>query len=177
MQRCSLDIKTHSDFLIQPYNYNFITCVAELIFWQVVDLKRKWLYGVSRSPSGSPSLSSSPTSSPSFSSPPYPGSPLLSRKLPGFRPDSPPSPCTVDSVLQAEIDKLQRWEMKWFCYSILTQITLPWSASKDLKILSCGCQVWVCLDSIPSFLSQTISYHLKMVVKWLLRYSESMCKI
>uniref|UniRef100_A0A8C1JFN8 Usher syndrome 1C binding protein 1 n=1 Tax=Cyprinus carpio TaxID=7962 RepID=A0A8C1JFN8_CYPCA len=75
---------------------------------KVVDLKRKWLYGVSRSPSGSPSLSSSPTSSPSFSSPPYPGSPLLSRKLPGFRPDSPPSPCTIDSVLQAEIDKLQR---------------------------------------------------------------------
>ncbi|XP_016091279.1 Usher syndrome type-1C protein-binding protein 1 [Sinocyclocheilus grahami] len=48
------------------------------------------------------------TSSPCFSSPPYPGSPLLSRKLPGFRPDSPPSPCTVDSALQAEMDKLQR---------------------------------------------------------------------
>ncbi|XP_052466201.1 colorectal mutant cancer protein isoform X1 [Carassius gibelio] len=76
---------------------------------KVVDLKRKWLYGVSRSPPVSPSLSSSRTSSPCFSSPPYPGSPLLSRKLPsGFRPDSPPSPCTVDSVLQAEIDKLQR---------------------------------------------------------------------
>ncbi|RXN02285.1 colorectal mutant cancer -like isoform X2 [Labeo rohita] len=75
---------------------------------KVVDLKRKWLYGVSRSPPVSPSLSSSRTSSPCFSTPPYPGSPLLSRKLPGSRPDSPSSPCTVDSVLQAEIEKLQR---------------------------------------------------------------------
>uniref|UniRef100_A0A9J7YRT1 Usher syndrome 1C binding protein 1 n=1 Tax=Cyprinus carpio carpio TaxID=630221 RepID=A0A9J7YRT1_CYPCA len=63
---------------------------------KMVDLKRKWLYGVSRSPSVSPSLSSSRTSSPCFSSPPYPGSPLLSRKLP------------IDSVLQTEIEKLQR---------------------------------------------------------------------
>ncbi|XP_050978774.1 colorectal mutant cancer protein isoform X3 [Labeo rohita] len=75
---------------------------------KVVDLKRKWLYGVSRSPPVSPSLSSSRTSSPCFSTPPYPGSPLLSRKLPGSRPDSPSSSCTVDSVLQAEIEKLQR---------------------------------------------------------------------
>ncbi|XP_056122471.1 harmonin-binding protein USHBP1 isoform X1 [Rhinichthys klamathensis goyatoka] len=75
---------------------------------KLVDLKRKWLYGVSRSPPVSPSLSSSRTSSPCFSSPPYPGSPLLSRKLPGSRPDSPSSPFTVDSVLQAEIEKLQR---------------------------------------------------------------------
>ncbi|XP_067287746.1 colorectal mutant cancer protein [Pseudorasbora parva] len=75
---------------------------------KLVDLKRKWLYGVSRSPPVSPSLSSSGTSSPCFSSPPYPGSPLLSRKLPGSRPNSPSSPCTVDSVLQAEIEKLQR---------------------------------------------------------------------
>ncbi|XP_016417258.1 colorectal mutant cancer protein-like isoform X2 [Sinocyclocheilus rhinocerous] len=75
---------------------------------KVVDLKRKWLYGVSRSPPVSPSLSSSRTSSPCFSSPPYPGSPLLSRKLPSSRPDSPSSPCTVDSVLQTEIEKLQR---------------------------------------------------------------------
>ncbi|XP_016331983.1 colorectal mutant cancer protein isoform X2 [Sinocyclocheilus anshuiensis] len=75
---------------------------------KVVDLKRKWLYGVSRSPPVSPSLSSSRTSSPCFSSPPYPGSPLLSRKLPSSRPDSPSSPGTVDSVLQTEIEKLQR---------------------------------------------------------------------
>ncbi|ROL44105.1 Usher syndrome type-1C protein-binding protein 1 [Anabarilius grahami] len=75
---------------------------------KLVDLKRKWLYGVSCSPPVSPLLSSSRTSSPCFSSPPYPGSPLLSRKLPGSRPDSPSSPCTVDSVLQAEIEKLQR---------------------------------------------------------------------
>ncbi|XP_043108529.1 colorectal mutant cancer protein isoform X2 [Puntigrus tetrazona] len=75
---------------------------------KVVDLKRKWLYKVSRSPSFSPSLSSSRTSSPCFSSPPYPGSPLLSRKLPSSRPDSPSSPCSVDSVLRAEIEKLQR---------------------------------------------------------------------
>ncbi|XP_051768624.1 colorectal mutant cancer protein isoform X1 [Ctenopharyngodon idella] len=75
---------------------------------KLVDLKRKWLFGVSRSPPVSPSLSSSRTSSPCFSSPPYPGSPLLSRKLPGSRPDSPSSPCTVDSVLQAEIEKQQR---------------------------------------------------------------------
>ncbi|KAL1265466.1 hypothetical protein QQF64_003493 [Cirrhinus molitorella] len=75
---------------------------------KVVDLKRKWLYGVSRSPPVSPSLSSSRTSSPCFSTPPYSGSPLLSRKLPGSRPDSPSSPCTIDSVLQAEIEKMQR---------------------------------------------------------------------
>ncbi|XP_026131632.1 colorectal mutant cancer protein-like isoform X2 [Carassius auratus] len=75
---------------------------------KVVDLKRKWLYGASCSPSVSPSLSSSRTSSPCFSSPPYPGSPLLSRKLPSSRPDSPSSLCTVDSVLQTEIEKLQR---------------------------------------------------------------------
>ncbi|XP_067244670.1 colorectal mutant cancer protein isoform X3 [Chanodichthys erythropterus] len=75
---------------------------------KLVDLKRKWLYGVSRSPPVSPSSSSSRTSSPCFSSPPYLGSPLLSRKLPGSRPDSPSSPYTVDSVLQAEIEKLQR---------------------------------------------------------------------
>ncbi|XP_052425374.1 colorectal mutant cancer protein isoform X2 [Carassius gibelio] len=75
---------------------------------KVVDLKRKWLYGASCSPSVSPSLPSSRTSSPCFSSPPYPGSPLLSRKLPSSRPDSPSSLCTVDSVLQTEIEKLQR---------------------------------------------------------------------
>lgn len=75
---------------------------------KVVDLKRKWLYGVSCSPPVSPSLSSSRTSSPCFSSPSYPGSPLLSRKLPSSRPDSPLPPSTIDSVLQAETEKMQR---------------------------------------------------------------------
>ncbi|TRZ01414.1 hypothetical protein DNTS_015152, partial [Danionella cerebrum] len=82
----------------------------KLLQEKVVDLKRKWLYGMSCSPPMSPSLSSSRTSSPCFSSPPYPGSPLLSRRMPSpiSRPDSPFPPCTVDSVLQAETEKLQR---------------------------------------------------------------------
>lgn len=75
---------------------------------KLADLKRKWLYRVSQSPPLSPSLSSSRTPSPCFSSPPYPGSPLLPRKLSSSSLDSPPSPQTVDSVLQSEIDKLQR---------------------------------------------------------------------
>ncbi|XP_051957855.1 harmonin-binding protein USHBP1 [Xyrauchen texanus] len=75
---------------------------------KLVDLKRKWLCGVSCSPPVSPSLSSSRTSSPCFSSPPFPGSPLLPCKLPSFTPDFSPSPCTFDSVLQSEIEKQQR---------------------------------------------------------------------
>nr|XP_055039336.1 colorectal mutant cancer protein isoform X2 [Misgurnus anguillicaudatus] len=75
---------------------------------KLADLKKKWMYRVSQSPPLSPSLTSSRTSSPCFSSPPYPGSPLLPRKLSSSSPDSPPSPRTVDSVLQSEIDKLQR---------------------------------------------------------------------
>lgn len=88
------------------------------IFCQAVNLKQKWLWGVNRSPPLSPSLSSSRTPSPCFSSPSYPGSPLLPRKRSVSTPDSPLSPCTVDSVLQSEIDRLQRWEMysshQWF---------------------------------------------------------------
>ncbi|XP_056324412.1 colorectal mutant cancer protein [Danio aesculapii] len=75
---------------------------------KVVDLKRKWLYGVSCSPPVSPSLSSSRTPSPCFSSPSYPGSPLLSHKLTSSRPDSPLPPSTIDSLLQAETEKMQR---------------------------------------------------------------------
>ncbi|XP_056591287.1 harmonin-binding protein USHBP1 isoform X2 [Triplophysa dalaica] len=75
---------------------------------KAVNLKQKWLCGVSRSPPLSPSLSSSRTPSPCFSSPSYPGSPLLPRKRSVSTPDSPLSPCTVDSVLQSEIDRLQR---------------------------------------------------------------------
>ncbi|KAI7795461.1 putative colorectal mutant cancer protein-like, partial [Triplophysa rosa] len=75
---------------------------------KAVNLKQKWLCGVSRSPPLSPSLSSSRTPSPCFSSPSYPGSPLLPRKRSVSTPDSPVPPRTLDSVLQSENDRLQR---------------------------------------------------------------------
>ncbi|XP_039523322.1 colorectal mutant cancer protein isoform X2 [Pimephales promelas] len=108
-QDLNTSLKSHQEELIEAESLLIdLEDEKKWLMEKLVDLKRKWLYGVSRSPPVSPSLSSSRTSSPSFSSPPYPGSPLLSRKLPGSRPDSPSSPCTVDSVLQAEIEKLQR---------------------------------------------------------------------
>ncbi|XP_076880538.1 uncharacterized protein ushbp1 [Brachyhypopomus gauderio] len=72
---------------------------------KLIDLKRKWLTGTSSSPPISLSPSSSRTSSPCWASPSFPASPLLSRRLP---PSPPASPSQPGSVLEAEVERLQR---------------------------------------------------------------------
>ncbi|XP_066503795.1 colorectal mutant cancer protein isoform X2 [Hoplias malabaricus] len=75
------------------------------------ELKRKWLVGISPSPPRSPSLSSSRTPSPCWSSPVFPGSPLLSRRLPLSPPSSPSVPhhtFSTSSALETETERLQR---------------------------------------------------------------------
>ncbi|KAG1928541.1 hypothetical protein F2P79_023603 [Pimephales promelas] len=175
-QDLNTSLKSHQEELIEAESLLIdLEDEKKWLMEKLVDLKRKWLYGVSRSPPVSPSLSSSRTSSPSFSSPPYPGSPLLSRKLPGSRPDSPSSPCTVDSVLQAEIEKLQshvrhlRVRALWSAQaqemisSEAKIISDHFSASEEiisgacadqsaraLRSLGCGCGYKRCLERLKA---------------------------